>query len=412
MLCKKALVISLALCFAMFFAFSYLSVFAAEGSFRQNQILISFKKNQNDLSVKEFAAKNGLSLIKETKGGPFFLFAIEDGISVASKIQGLRRNTKVRKIQPNFIFRAEKKKKTGKDALYDRQWWIYNDGHLGGKAGSDTFLSAVWNMENKAWREVPIGIIDTGVNNGHKDIAGNIKTGYDFVHRSSKKVDDKDGHGSFISGLVAAKVRNNIGIAGMSRLNKLKIVPLKFDFSTSQAVEAIVHAKNMGVRILNMSWGTEEYDPALYEAIKSFSGVVVASAGNDGGEHADNFHFYPCDFDLPNVICVGAASESDEIASYSDFGQTYVDLLAPGGENLPLVSLGLKKNGYYEGRGTSYATAFVSGTVGLVLSSNPSLSNGELIDAIINNVRKVNGLESKVGTGGVLNVLDAVKRVK
>lgn len=414
----RDLFVSLTLCFAIFFVFGHLSALAEDESFRKNQILISFKKNQDDRSIEDFALKNGLILINKPKGGPFLLFEIKDGSSVASKMQDLRRNVKVRKVQPNFIFRMEKKKtgstkkKKGKDTLYDRQWWIYNDGHLGGKAGSDTFLTAVWNMENKAWREVLIGIIDTGVNSGHGDIAGNIRTGYDFVHHSSKKVDDKDGHGSFISGLVAAQVRNKTGIAGMSRLNKLKIVPLKFDFSTSQAVEAIVHAKNMGVRILNMSWGTEEYDPALYDAIKSFPGVVIASAGNDGREHDASFHFYPCDFDLPNVVCVGAVSENDSIASYSDFGAQYVDLLAPGGEGLPLVSLGLRKNDYYEGRGTSYATAFVSGTAGLVLSASPFISNSELIDAIINNVRPVGGLESKVRTGGVLNSLDAVKRLK
>lgn len=159
-----------------------------------------------------------------------------------------------------------------------------------------------------------------------------------------------------------------------------------------------------------MSWGTNEEDTALRDAIQSFPGLVVAAAGNEGLEHTAENYFYPCDFDLSNVICVGASNANDELAYYSDYGSK-VDLLAPGGtEEMPLISLDIKINRYTEGLGTSYATAFVSGAAGLVLSANPSLSNQEIIDSILLNVRKKDELSAKVSTGGILNIKAAVNR--
>jgi len=259
---------------------------------------------------------------------------------------------------------------------------------------------------------VVIGIIDTGVYVRHTDLKKNIVAGYDFVHGSKKKkyITDKDGHGTFIAGLIAAQVNNRKGIAGLSRTNRLKIMPLKFDFSTDQAITALSYAQGRGVRIINISWGTNEYDTALYEAIKNFPGLIVAAAGNEGAEHTGENHFYPCDFDLNNILCVGASSESDLITSYSDYGADYVDVLAPGGEESPLISLGLNKNRYVSGEGTSYATALTSGAAGMVLSANPQISNAEIKDAIIKNVRPKTELADKVSSSGILNVRAAVNR--
>ena len=381
-------------------------------TYKDNQILVKFKKKYSDSTIRNFASQYNLAYSpnenSDIRNG-YFLFNLQDDKLVSDTIITLQKDSKVKKAQPNYLFQTAKKKvKSNQDKYFNREWWLYNNGRLGA-AGSDLYVLPVWNQEKTNWPGIVIGIIDSGVNPRHTDLKKNIVRGYDFVHNTSKKMADKEGHGSFIAGLIASQVNNRKGIAGLSRQNLLKIMPLKFDFSTDGAIQAIVFAQNKGVRILNTSWGTDEYDPALYEAIKSYNGLVVAAAGNDGLEHTDTHHFYPCDFDLDNILCVGASSETDQITSYSDWGSS-VDILSPGGENAPLLSLDVKTNHYAEGMGTSFSTGLASGAAGLVLSANPSISNLEIKNVILLNARKKDELIGKVTSSGILNIKAAVNK--
>jgi len=407
---------------------------SAKTVYEDNKILVEFKKDPHkifDSFLNNFAGSHSLgysadeSLGKNSKRD-YFLFEIKDDSSVKEKIDTLKKDHRVKSAQPNFLFRPalnrydseksegttplKKKFKSSQDRFFDQEWWLYNNGTIG-TAGSDIYLVSIWPQEQETWPGVVIGIIDSGINQKHKDLRGNTIRGYDFVHGRGKKMRDKEGHGSFIAGLIASKVNNRKGIAGMSRLNRLKVMPLKFDFSTDEAISAIAFAQSKGVRILNASWGTNEFDQALYDAIKSYNGLVIAAAGNEGLEHNTTENkFYPCDFDLDNVLCVGASDENDKITDYSDFGQS-VDVLAPGGsEAAPLISLDIKTNRYAESIGSSFSAAFVSGAAGLVLSANPSISNLEIKNLLLNNVRKKDELTGKVVTGGILNVKGAVNR--
>jgi subtilisin family serine protease len=403
--------------------FFLLPAFAAAGEnniyentvYKNNDILVKFKKDKKFSSenyLMSFASFYNLKYVPEEnkldrKG--YYLFHSESSESLQDKIKEITKAKPVKSAQPNYVFQSAKKKsKSILDRFFSREWWIINEGKYG-VAGADLWLMSVWGQEQAAWPGVVIGVIDTGVSRKHKDLKKNIVTGYDFVHGKTKMT-DKDGHGTFIAGLIASQVYNRKGIAGLSRLNKLKIMPLKFDFSTDEAITAMAYAQAKGVRILNMSWGTNEEDTALRDAIQSYPGLVVAAAGNEGTEHAADNHFYPCDFDLSNVICVGASNQNDHLAYYSDYGDG-VDLLAPGGsDEMPLISLDTKINRYTEGLGTSFATAFASGAAGLVLSANPGLSNQEIVDSILLNVRKSDELTDKVSTGGFLNIKAAVNR--
>lgn len=396
-------------------------------SYKENQILVKFKRDQKkifDSFLKDFASKHGLTYISEEKiiknsQKSYFLFEIGTDFSVQNKLKEVKKDSRVKFAQPNFLFTPAvaiksqnvplKKSKSSQDRYFNREWWLYNNGTIG-TAGSDIYLLNIWQQEQKNWPGVVVGIIDSGVNRKHTDLKKNIVNGYDFVHNKKKSVQDKEGHGSFIAGLIASQVSNKKGIAGMSRLNLLKVMPLKFDFSTDEAVSAIAFAQARGVRILNASWGTNEFDQALYDAIKTYNGLVVAAAGNNGNEHNGTNRFYPCDYDLENVICVGASDENDRMADYSDFGST-VDILAPGGsDGAPLISLDIKKDHYTHAVGTSFSTALVSGTAGLVLSGNPAVSNLEIKNLILTNARKRGDLTGKIVSGGILNVKGAVNR--
>lgn len=411
--------------FFLFFSVFFVSLFligagrvSAQNNFDNHLLLIKFKKDSNKIFNSFLNNFGNLYQISYQKDGAiannqkgYFLFQINDGGSVTEKINAIKKDSRVKNAQPDYIFESTKKKKTGsgQDKFFPEEWWLYNNGHIG-TAGSDIYLLSVWQKEQPTWPGVVVGIIDSGINSKHKDLKKNFVRGYDFVHIKKKNTIDKEGHGSFIAGLIASQVNNREGIAGISRLNHLKVMPLKFDFSTDEAISAIAYAQAHGVRILNASWGTNEYDQALYDAIKAYNGLVVVAAGNDGREHDDSNHFYPCDFDLDNVICVGASDENDRMTDYSDYGST-VDILAPGGsDKAPLISLDTKTDHYCEGVGTSFSTALVSGAAGLVLSANPSVSNLEIKNLLLNNARASGDLADKTVSGGILNVKAAVNR--
>jgi subtilisin family serine protease len=408
--------------FATFFLFAALEAVHAENfsnntTYKDNQILVKFKKDSRkiyDSFLNNFAKSYNLEYqsdknVVDNVNKGYFLFVSTDTFSVNDKIKIIEKDARVKDAQPNFLFSPAKKKSSNQDKFFNREWWIYNSGKIG-TAGSDIYLLNVWQQEQKSWPGVTIGLVDTGVNPQHADLKKNIVAGYDFVHNKRKGMQDKDGHGSFIAGLIASQVSNKKGIAGLSRLNHLKVMPLKFDFSTDEAITALAYAQAKGVRIINASWGTDEFDQALHDAISAFPGIVVAAAGNDGAVHSDTKHFYPCDFDLPNVVCVGASDENDRLADYSDYGPT-VDILAPGGsEGAPLISLDAKTNHYDEEIGSSFSAGLVSGAAGLVLSANPNLSNQEIIDLILENARVKTDLNGKVMTSGILNIKGAVNR--
>ena len=388
--------------------------FTHASSFEGNKILIKFKKNIGT-NLPSFSETYNLisqeSPFQEEKG--YFSFLVKDGETVDQKINEIRKNRLVRSVQPNFIFNSTKKKVQSKsltnDRFIGRQWWLYNNGTTG-TTGSDIGISDVWPKESKDWKDVSIGIIDSGVNLKHEDLKNNVSRGYDFVHSKNKQMQDKEGHGSFLAGLIASKVNNKKGIAGLSRLNHLKIVPLKFNFTTEEAVSAINYAKKKGIRILNASWGSNEFDQALYDTIKDYDGLIISASGNETKEHEGTNVFYPCDFDLPNVICVGASNAIDSMASYSDWGGG-TDLFAPGGEdNSPLISLDVKTNKYVEAAGTSFSAALVSGAAGIALSKNPSFSPLEIKNLILETVNKKEELTNKSTSGGILNVGSLVNR--
>ena len=264
-----------------------------------------------------------------------------------------------------------------------------------------------------------VAVIDSGANMKHKDLKKNLTKGsakgknFEYPKR---KPTDSDGHGSFISGIIAAETNNKRGVSGGSFYNHLRVMPLRFDFTTSQAIETLNYAKAKGVMVVNASWGgygDEGLDPALKYAISQFPGVFVTASGNNGYNHESgnaNEKMYPCDFDLSNIICVGASDQNGNLADYSDYGVTSVDVVAPGGtEDNPLIGLADSKSGYSEAEGSSLSAAFVSAEAGLLLSKYPNLSTAQIVEIIKNSVDTNTSLAGKVLSGGKVNFQKALE---
>ncbi|MCA9169466.1 MAG: S8 family serine peptidase, partial [Planctomycetales bacterium] len=228
--------------------------------------------------------------------------------------------------------------------------------------------------------------------------------GYDFVNEDGDPMDDND-HGTHVAGTIGAVANNGIGVAGVNwnvKLMALKFLDAAGSGFTSDAIRALNYAVAMGAQVSNNSWGGGGFSSSLYNAISNASAanhIFVAAAGNDAADN-DAVPSYPANYDLPNVISVAATDRNDQLASFSNFGATTVDLAAPGVSILSTTP----GNTYSSFSGTSMATPHVAGAISLVREMHPAWSNTQVINQILESVDIVPSLSGKVATGGRLNL--------
>ena len=206
---------------------------------------------------------------------------------------------------------------------------------------------------------------------------------------------DKTGHGTHVSGIIAAVGNNGIGVAGIGW--NLRLMPLKVladnttqDMETFDIVAAIEYAIAQRVRIVNCSFGgegnpsTEEYD--AFSRLGLAGILAVCAAGNFSGD-SDVTPVYPASYGLDNIISVALSNQTDGLAN-SNYGKTSVDLMAPG-ENIYSTHLclgGETCNSYMSRSGTSMAAPHVTGVAGLILSRNPQLGYARVKSVILGSV--------------------------
>jgi len=377
-----------------------------------------------DANVDALAGKYNLAaeLLKTSTDGNLYILKSRDTKSRASTkkiIKKLQKNSAIISIQPNFKYRPLGR--LSNDKYFSAQWALANISSVTGGISAQS----AWELETKKQTKVAIAVIDTGVNQKHSDLKKRITGGKAKgrnIDNPKKKPSDKDGHGTFVSGIIAAKTNNKKGIAGASFFGNLKIMPLKFDFTTTQAISAINYAKARNIPIINASWGSygdEGFDPLLRDAIAAYPGVFVTSSGNgnegtgkgynhDAGD--PNKKMYPCDFDLSNIICAAASDKNGLLAEYSDYGLVSVDVAAPGGTDSDLIfGLDFKKNKYTQAEGSSLSAAFVSAEAGLILSKKPTISAAQIIEIIKNSVDIQPSFARKIASGGKINFRKALE---
>ncbi len=224
---------------------------------------------------------------------------------------------------------------------------------------------AVW--KHSLGDRVKIGVIDTGVDFHHPDLAPVLSRGVNLVHPRTPPFDD-NGHGTHIAGTIAATGRFAMtGIAPHAVLLPVKAFDHEGSAFVSDIIKGIDWCVHHGVHIINMSFGMKQRSESMLEAVKNAkrSGVIiVASSGNDGRR---GFIDYPARF--PQTISVGAIDAKGGIAPFSNRGKR-IDVFAPG-EN---VLSTWPKGRYHEMNGTSMATAHVTGVLALAMAARPSMT--------------------------------------
>lgn len=288
------------------------------------------------------------------------------------------------------------------------------------KAVNDPGYKYEWDISyteaDKAWplikqkREINVAVLDTGVDYTHPDLKNRVlkSKGYNFVDNNSDTMDD-NGHGTHVSGIIAANANDNIGIAGIDGTLDVKIIPIKVLDSNGEGdindiVKGIKYAADNGADIINLSFGANEKSKLIAEAIsyaKSKGVFVVAAAGNDN-EDSDNIS--PAG---DGAFTVAAMSYNYKKASFSDYGNC-IKVSAPGVEILSTVP-----GGYEAWDGTSMAAPVATGIAAMVKAEDPNLSPSQIEDVLDSTAKDImsKGKDKQSGYG-LIDAYNAIKKVK
>jgi subtilisin family serine protease len=320
------------------------------------EIFVKFKKTASRSDIALLNTTLGLRTIKEFPSIGVHHIKLKPGETVAEAIKKYSDDPNVEYAEPNYIVHALA---TPLDTSYGELWGLHNTGQpVNGTVGtSDADMDApeAWDITTGD-SGVVIAVIDSGVAWDHPELAGNIWTnagetpsngidddgngyvddinGWDFCDNDNDPM-DFFGHGTHVAGTIAGVGNNNRGITGV--MWTARIMPLRFlDASgsgdTADAISAIDYAIANGASVLNNSWGGGGFSQALQDAIErsnSAGTVFVAAAGNDGLDN-DLIPAYPASFTVANIISVAATDQNDNLALFSNYGATTVDVGAPG----------------------------------------------------------------------------------
>ncbi|WP_369245338.1 type VII secretion-associated serine protease mycosin [Streptomyces sp. R41] len=266
--------------------------------------------------------------------------------------------------------------------------------HADGIRAQQWALDAMHTQE--AWRTtkgkgITVAVLDTGVDAQHPDLAGNVLTGKDMVGFGASRGDRAWArHGTAMAGIIAGHGHGAgdadgvMGIAPKAKILPVRVILEDGDSARTKArntrgnalAEGIRWASDHGADVINLSLGDDSKsahpEPAEDEAVQyalKKGVVVVASAGN-GGEKGDHVS-YPAAY--PGVITATAVDRYGTRASFST-RRWYATVSAPGVD----VVIADPDDRYYEGWGTSAASAFVSGAVALIKAAHPGLSPAQI----------------------------------
>jgi thermitase len=329
-----------------------------------NEVLVKFG---NTLSVQSMAPtlhamasevkainQTGLTLVKLTPGTE----------TISSAMANLRTMPGVISVQPNFIYHSTA---LPNDPKIGQQWALKNTGQLisnenystdnPGTPGDDIDAEDAWQYQSDC-SSVTVAVIDSGINYTQKDLVNSMWNGgtayphhgYDFVDNDNDPYPNRgdDSHATHVAGIIGAEGNN--GTEGSGVCQKANIMSVRVlgtsGGTTASVIQGIDFAVDHGAKIINMSLsGSGGFDQAFSDAIsyaQSKGVLVVVAAGNGDasgkGQDNDQIPVYPCNFTQDNLICVAALDQAFQLASFSNYGASNVDVGAPGTNILSTIA--------------------------------------------------------------------------
>ena len=399
-----------------------------------HEAIVRFEPGVNAESVLAGYGYEVLNVLGENQDNTFHI-QLDPMQSITAQLARLSELDAVRYAQPNYVLTLQT---TPDDTDYSQLW--------GMKSGFGSNAEGAWAQGHTGSNQVYVAVIDSGIDVTHPDLAANMWVneaelngtpgvdddgngfvddihGYDFLNDDGSVNDaGEHPHGTHVAGTIGAVGNNAAGVTGVNW--NVKMISAKFinaagAGNTAFAILALDYVTKlrtkMGLDIIatNNSYGGPLYQEAFNDAIRrgGDAGILfVAAAGNDGADLEGRNDFpavYNChtpDRAWDCVVTVGALDQSGNLASFSNYGATRVDLAAPGSGILSTVTGG----GYGVKNGTSMAAPHVAGALALCVGSNRGTSAKEARELLLQNVQALPSLTGKVASGGTLDVSSLV----
>jgi len=320
-----------------------------------HELLVKFHGADRAEALQHYRQRHNMEILHSFRSIGVDHIRLSDDLTVEQSLAILRSDPAVIYAEPNYYRSVDDLPST---EFFPLLWGLHNTGQsVNGTAGTvdaDIDAPEAWEVRSSN-ADVVVAVIDSGLDFSHPALTGNIWTnpgeladngvdddgngyvddtrGWDFINNDNMPLpNDGSGHGTHVSGTIAANGRQTTGMAGVSEqahIMSLRTMDAYGTGDTAGVILAFEYAKTMGAAIINCSWGGAGYSQALKDVIDASSALVVCAAGNSGSD-SDLAPHYPAAFDSPNIIVAAATDANDNLASFSNYGALSVDLAAPG----------------------------------------------------------------------------------
>jgi subtilisin family serine protease len=331
---------------------------AEDQRYAPGQVLVGYEPGTSSRERAAVRAEAKAELERRLTVSRVELLDLDRGQSVTSALADLRGEPDVAFAEPNYVYELAA---MPDDERFGEQWPLQNDGLFGATLDADVDAPEAWDLAiangpdaTPGSSDVVVGVVDSGVVMTHPDLSGNVWTnpeedggdagvddgpngktddlnGWDFVDNDPS---DREGHGTHVAGTIGAEGDNSIGVAGVNwdvSLMALRACNSVGSCLNANVTDAFDYAGANGAKVVNASLSGSGNSAAQALAIANNPNTLfVVAAGNDGTNN-DISPRYPCNYAGQNLVCVGATTDRDGLAGFSNYGANSVDLAAPGG---------------------------------------------------------------------------------
>ena len=426
---------------------AHLELAGSPARYVPGELIVGFRAAAERGAMRRANARVGARVSRRFPAFRMQLVKLPRGLAVSDAVRQYRLDAAVAFAEPNYLRYATV---LPADPLFGDLWGLNNTGqsHAVSDADEDATATpqsgtAVADIDApEAWdfqmgNNTVVAVIDSGFDFSHPDLSTQAWTnlgetpsdgvdddgngyeddvqGWDFVNDDNDPT-DVYGHGTHVSGTIAAAPDNSTGVVGVCpncKIMVLEAVDSSGAISISTEIAALAYAKAKGAKIANMSFGGPFWSMAEREAIRTSGLLAVVAAGNDSldndmalssdlngdGSWDIASPSYPAAYTLPNILTVGASNDHDEnaysteclalgaskpLCAFTNWGHDSVDVSAPGADITSTVPGG----SWNTEDGTSMAAPHVAGMAALVLAQNPTFTVAQLKNAVMHSVDK------------------------
>jgi thermitase len=422
---------------------AHLDLASSQAQYVAGELIVGFRATAERGAMRRANVRVGARVSRRFPAFRMQLVKLPRGLAVSAAVRQYLRDPAVTFAEPNYLRHPTV---TPTDALFTDLWALNNTGQThavsdydpwagtpaSGTPGADISAPETW-VTQQGGGGPPVAVIDSGFDFSHPDLSTQLWTnddppgngdddgngyvddvnGWDFVNDDNDPTDDF-GHGTHVSGTIAAALDNSTGVVGVCpgcKIMVLKAVDSTGVVSTSTEIAALAYAKANGAKIANLSFGGPFWSMAEREAIRASGLLSVVAAGNDSldndmalasdldgdGQWDIASPSYPAAYTLSNILSVGASNDRDEnayatechaqgaskpLCAFTNWGHDSVDVSAPGTD----ITSTWPGGSWRTEDGTSMAAPHAAGIAALVYAEHPTFTVAQLKNAVMRSV--------------------------